>query len=290
MSMNYLFESTHIVDYDLWSDPEIPFILRGPAPKATSNCPTISFIGAAQTFGAFVKAPFPTLLADMLSCQVLNLGRGGAGPGFYLRDETLINRINATSCVVIQVMSARSSMRNSAMESADELASVILKVGESKGKKVLGHHALKMMGAELSDRELATLHDETISNFMDQYKKLLEKIKVPKILLYVGRKAPLSVASTAEAKAARFKEPGLHPHLIDSAVVSTLGSMCSASVVLSEDLGSKKNIVNRFNGKHASIKRESGLLLSTHEAYISPYMHAKAAVDLFQPINSLLSK
>ena len=43
----------------------------------------MGFVGAAQTFGRLCALPFPSLLAETMGIEVLNLGHGGAGPEFF---------------------------------------------------------------------------------------------------------------------------------------------------------------------------------------------------------------
>jgi hypothetical protein len=110
VSLGYHLESSHIVDYELYALPGVPFTLRGPYWPLEGPTPQISFIGAAQTFGTFSKYPFANLLGDMVSARVLNLGTGGAGPETYLNKPRLLELVNASSLCVVQVMSGRASV------------------------------------------------------------------------------------------------------------------------------------------------------------------------------------
>jgi hypothetical protein len=61
----------------------------------------------SRTFGCFCEKPYPNLLEERLSFPVLNLGKGGSGPCFFLKDKELLKYINHAKFAIIQVMSAR---------------------------------------------------------------------------------------------------------------------------------------------------------------------------------------
>ncbi len=94
-------------DYQLQSVPELgDRIYRGPPVDLAR--PFIAFVGAAQTFGRFVEAPFPAILSERLGLQALNLGVGGAGPRHFLAPRYLAV-LNKAEAVVLQVLSGRSA-------------------------------------------------------------------------------------------------------------------------------------------------------------------------------------
>jgi hypothetical protein len=97
------------VDYDQYElAPNLP-MFRGPAVSQATLDQGRYFcvIGAAQTFGRLVRRPWPLLLSEALDLPVLNLGRGGVGPEFYLRPK-LIDYARRARFVVLQIMSGRS--------------------------------------------------------------------------------------------------------------------------------------------------------------------------------------
>src|ERR1043165_956930 len=104
----YQAEANHIVDYDLWQLPGSSEFFRGP-PMVMAAKKYIAFVGAAQTFGAFCRFPFPTLVAERLGGSVVNLGIGGAGPARFITDPILMKVVNESKMAVVQVLSGRSA-------------------------------------------------------------------------------------------------------------------------------------------------------------------------------------
>jgi hypothetical protein len=287
--LNYQHESFVVADYDLWCAPGIPFYLRGPRCHFHEDVPSIAYLGAAQTFGTFVKYPFPSLLGDMLSCETLNLGRGGAGPGFYTRTTTCLDYVNDCDACVVQVMSARSSAVNSYMRTTQGLASVELLKGARKGETVLGHLALKTLYKELDRSAFTEMIRETLDNYLAQYRRLAESITVPKILLYIGRRPPLETSDLDAAYDAGLnKIVGIHPHMVTQDILRQLGALFDATVVVFGSEGSARRLTNRFTGGYVSIPRRPTYSVRTHQAYASPYLHTSAALELFEQLKTVV--
>lgn len=290
MSMNYQMETSHIVDYQLHTLPGVPFVLRGPAPAPEGKAPAIGFIGAAQTFGAFCKYPFPTLLGEMASARVFNFGRGGAGAGFFLDQPGVIDHLNRTDLCVVQLMSARSSIDNSYMHSTEGLASVIFKKGSRAGEKMLGHRAFQLLAAELSREEFHALVQETLAGAIDQYRRLLARITVPKVLVYVGRKPPLGSFDLKDPGWAPSDMIGQHPHMIDQATFDAVAAMCDDALMVHGSEGADQRLMNRFTGDYCSITRPPNTVVTRHSLYISPALHVKAALRLYPIVSGRLAE
>jgi len=288
MTMNYFFESSHICEYNLYTLPGVNFTLRGPQWPLDAPTPSISFLGAAQTFGAFCKYPYANLLGEMCSSRVFNFGRGGAGGGYYLGQQAVIDYVNKTNCCVVQVMSARSSISNSYMESPWGLATVKFKKGPLAGQSMLGHIAFPRLAGVLSEREFYQTIEETRAGFVSQMIELAQLIKVPKVLLYVGRNSPLPDVPLAERPALKDIF-GIHPHMVTQGMVEQISSYYDSTVIVVGDEGFDKPLVNRFTGETASIKRSETYTVRRHDAYISPALHVRAALELYRPVNEILS-
>jgi len=287
MSLTYQMESSHIADYGLWSVPGVDFPLRGPPVCLDGTAPAISFLGAAQVFGAFVNHPFPALVGEMLSARVINLGNGGAGPGLYVEKPGLTDLVNRSSVCVIQVMSARSSMQNRYMSALNGRASVRLTYPDGRSEECLGHHALLKIAPEISRRDFSALIAETLENYLAQYRILCDAINVPKVLLYVGRNPPVRDLDTDDWTLESVM--GTHPHLITQRVYSELQSLCDTTVEVTGKQGSDKRLLNRFTGDYTSIRRSETFSVSNHSAYISPHMHVRTALELYPVLEPYLT-
>jgi hypothetical protein len=289
MSLLYQSESSHIVDYELYRLPDIDFVLRGPYWPFDGDVPTISFAGAAQTFGTFVKYPFANLLGDMCSAQVLNLGRGGAGPGFYCNAPNVVRRINQSSACVVQVMSVRSSAENRYMKTLEGLASVVLNFGPHKDETMPGERAFGLLAKALDRPSFVEVVLETRENFIRQYEALAAMITVPKILLFVGKNPPLPDAKENEGSGRVQDMIGSHPHMVTKSVFERISAFFDSSLMVHGSEGFDSRLVNRLNGRYCSIKRSETYTVSKHDAYIPPFLHAKTAVTLFDVVNPLVN-
>jgi len=194
MTAGYVGPDWEVVDYQIYClDPEVVdrqtstgLMLRGPAPKKLEKGKYFVCIGAAQTFGRFCENPYPTLLQERLKIQALNLGRGGAGPSFFAKDNRkLLTYINNARFAVIQVMSGRSE-GNSLFVSRG--LGFYTKVSDGTG-----------IGCDQAFQELLEENDpdyvreivaETRYNWIDSFKELLEKIRIPKILFWFSVREP----------------------------------------------------------------------------------------------------
>lgn len=288
MTMNYHFESSHIAEYNLYTLPGLSFTLRGPQWPLHASTPSISFLGAAQTFGAFCKYPFPNLLGEMCSARVLNFGRGGAGPGYYLKQQPkVLEYVNTTRCCIVQVMSGRSSIENSYMTSPYGLASVEIKKGQFSGQTIIGHNAFPKLFEELPRSEFLDLIRETREAYIEQMIGLAAHIKVPKILLYVGRNEPLGDAPLDE-NSKFFNIFGVHPHMITKSMIARMGVHFDQTIFVHGSEGFEQRLMSRFTGEFVSIERSETYTIKSHDAYISPALHVKAAQELYAPVSTII--
>lgn len=284
MTMNYQHESSHIADYQLYTLPGVPFTLRGPQWPLHASTPAISFLGAAQTFGTFCNHPYANLLGEMCSARVLNFGRGGAGPGFFLGQQAVLDLVNTTACCVVQVMSARSGAENSWMTSPQGLASVIITRGRLEGQQMLGHAAFPALAAEMPRAGFHALVEQTRAAFLDRMVELAGRIRVPKILLHVGRNPPLPDPGPEDDWTPDMLIGG-HPHMVTAAMLDRLAPHFDASLAVHGPEGADAPMINRFTGETATIQRPGGKALRTHNAYISPALHARAALELYSLVS-----
>jgi hypothetical protein len=117
MTEGYAEPDWEVVDYQMYClDSEVvdrqtntTLLLRGPKPQNLENGKYFVCIGAAQTFGRFCEKPYPTLLQERLGIQALNLGRGGAGPSFFSKEnDKLLRYINGRKFVCYTGYAGRS--------------------------------------------------------------------------------------------------------------------------------------------------------------------------------------
>jgi len=257
-----------VVDYGEYYLNDISRSLRGPEPEYLKKGEYIVCIGASQTFGRFCKKPYPLLLRERLKVEVLNLGRGGADAVFFQREE-LLECINNSKLAIVQVMSGRSA-DNSLFRTSD-LSVEVTRV--SDGVKLHVDTAYKELLEE--DIELCKkIVAETRRNWVEDYKNLLEKIKVPVILFWFSKRKP----DYKEKYTSRFSLFGAFPQLVNKGMINEIKEYSDEYVECVSRKGLPQPLISRFTGKPTVV---SGKKKNIY--YPSPEMHIDA-VNLLEPV------
>jgi hypothetical protein len=287
MTSQYAAYDWEVVDYNIYAlDPNIPdaetnqpLNLRGPQPSL-ANGKYFTCIGAAQTFGRFCQRPFPLLLAERLGTPALNLGRGGAGPSFFLQSNELLDYINGSCFAIVQIMSGRSESNS---------------LYESKG---LGFYRRRSDRSEIvSDdafQELLLKGDasivrkivrETRQNWVDNNLRLLRVIRVPTILLWFSTRSPQYVENY-NSVTGLF---GDFPQLVNDEMVDQIKSYATDYVECVSSRGLPQPLFSRFTGESITIKDPWGEW-SSNSYYPSPVIHLEAADALESTCRDLCAR
>ena len=276
MGRKYQTQDFEVVDYELWKLDGAPDLLRGPRPATLfeDDPRFICFLGAAQTFGTLCRYPFPNLVASMTGYEVLNLGLGGAGPTKYLMNSNLFEHINKSKAAIVQVMAARSAP-NSRMVNPPG-GSMFRWRGESDNVPL--RHS-EILYKELLETESESVIEEIISetraNWIEEYKKLRERIKVPAILLYISNRQP-------EYKMATDTISGLFggfPQLVNQECLDEVGIYFDSIVVSVSNEGVPSPLTSRFTGRPTKVQRDRHLM-QKNNYYPNQYQHLDAAHKL----------
>lgn len=79
-------------------------LFRGP--KRSRDAPYVAFVGGTETYGKFIRTPFPARIEHKLGLSCLNLGQPNAGVGMFLEDPAISAALIDAQLVVIQVTGA----------------------------------------------------------------------------------------------------------------------------------------------------------------------------------------
>lgn len=276
MTSEYAEPDREVVDYELWLlDPELrdresgqPLLLRGPRPDLAPGR-YFACLGAAQTFGRFCPAPFPSLLAASLGLGALNLGRGGAGPGFFADEgERLLDYVNGARFAVVQVMSGRSAS-NSLFHSRG-LGSY-LRV--SDGARIGCDEAFRQLLAEHDLEQVRKVVEETRQDWIASYRRLLRRIRVPRVLLWFAMRPP----EYGEGYGDLQQLFGEFPQLVNRAMLEEIRADCDACVEFVSRRGIPHRLRSRLSGKPVEVRDPWGGVWAEDWYYGSPEMHADAA-------------
>lgn len=294
-----------VVDYQMSCLPDTQLYFRGPLTDEATTSPAIVCLGAAQTFGCFTDAPFPSILQSALHVPVLNLGYGGAGPAFYARHPEVIEYANRAQLVVLQVMSGRS-------ESNSRYASGGLEylVRRSDGERLsavdayhemlFGRHPSKTVSARVMRRALQPLRrartgrvvEETRHNWQQSYHALFDAIKVPTVLLWFSRRAPDYVEGYGSVSQL-FAD---YPQLVRREMVEQIARRASHYVECTTGAGLPQPLLSRFTGSPTVVdpaqdRPDLGGRVWTHNNYYpSPEMHQAAAAALLPGCQEILGR
>lgn len=283
MGYGYQKRDYEIVDYQLWQMDGIQHPFRGPKPASLEKNEYFACLGAAQTFGCFCEKPFPTLLSEKLSFDVLNIGHAGAGPLFFIKRKKYIQLVNNARFAVIQVMSGRSE-GNSVFESLHGRRQIIRK---NDGKLMIADKAYKELIETTDEKRIKEIIDETRENYVNHFIELLEAIKVPKILFWFSERPPDYIEEFTDYKTLF----GKYPQFVNREMIAKLKLFADYYIESISSEGLPQPLFNRFTGNRVGFKGNDNTdakaeMFNTY--YPSPQMHEHAFSSLVQLCSNLI--
>lgn len=287
MAGHYAEPDREIVDYQTYCldrriiDPATtsPLVLRGPAPSSLATGAYFACIGAAQTFGRFCAKPYPALLQERLRLPALNLGRGGAGPSFFLKTtDALFDYINRSRFAIVQVMSGRSA--GSSLFRSDGLG---FYHRITDGTPLSADDAFRAL-LDTGDRSLLQrVVQETRSNWIESYRELLARIAVPTILFWFSVRGP----DYREGDGSLPELFGKFPQLVNRSMTAAVRKHSGGYVECISRRGMPQRLLSRFSGQPTTVSDPWGGSWSENTYYPTPEMHADAADALARPCQAL---
>ncbi|MEL7462715.1 MAG: DUF6473 family protein [Pseudomonadota bacterium] len=283
--MTYQKPDAAFINYHVYRWGRLNQIYRGPEPDLTQ--PYIACLGAAQTFGRYVRRPFPDLMAKALGHRVANFGTGGAGPGFFLRDSKVMEAANDAALCVVQVMSARSlsnrlfkvKVRRNAQVKAVSSALEDLFPTVKFDQFTYAHNMLNEM-AQTDANRFAEVERELKTAWIARTRTLLESIEAPTILLWFSERAPESRKTHREGRA-MLK----YPHFVDRDMIEQVAHFADDYVECATDVGMPQSLLV---DNAPVLKTPKGDPVTENRYYPSPEMHEAAAAALTPAARRLL--
>jgi hypothetical protein len=185
---------------------------RGPKPTSDKF---ISCIGAAQTYGRWSSKSYPELLGNEIGLDAYNISSGGWDLSSPHINKS-IDLLNTSRCCIVQIMSARCQRIPSRG---------IVGAGKNykmhDGSKINTRLYWKQQFETMTKSEANDAICEMNDLYVETYEKLISKIKVPTILLYVGQNSAIDETSYDFRKGATG-----YPHWITK---STIKRLCKIS-------------------------------------------------------------
>ena len=242
--MGYQERDFEIVDYQEYRLKDTEFFLRGPKPQSLEDHKYFVCVGAAQTYGCFCEKPYPRLLEEQFNIPALNLGFAGAGPYFFLKHDELLEYINKSKFAIIQVMSGRSESNSLFDSGGQEYLTRI-----SDGSKIGADRAYTELIQQNHRSFVKQIIAETRHNWVHNFKELLTRIVVPKILLWFSTRRPFYIThyTSLSSLFAGF------PHLVNSSMVAQIRKNSDEYVECISRRGMPQLLISRFTGRPTTI-------------------------------------
>lgn len=253
------------------------FCFRGPPPVAGEEGRRVAFIGAAQTFGRFAQAPYPTLVGERLARPILNLGYAGAGPVFFTTKPGVLALAEESAAVVVQVLSGR-SVSNSLFEAMG--GRNLYRRTEDLSR--LGEGEMFAELQALPEARRRALIEETQRNWVEQMLALLEAIKAPKLLLWFASRSPTDSGRNMDGISLGF------PHLVTAPMMQEVRRGADAYLECVTDRGLPQTLRHPTTGEPVPIRFAPNRVSTVNSYYPSPEMHADVATALAAPLAALL--
>ena len=170
---------------------------RGPARRL--DAPYVAFVGGTETYGKFIKAPFPALVESDIGINCVNFGVANAGLDVFVNDGFVLDAARDAKSAVMQVVGAHNMSnrfytvhprRNDRFVTASPiLASIYPEVDFAEFN--FTKHMLSAL-YETSQERFTIVRRELQIAWVARMKMLLRRIENQVILLWFADHAPLS--------------------------------------------------------------------------------------------------
>ncbi|MEM6304861.1 MAG: DUF6473 family protein [Pseudomonadota bacterium] len=198
----------------------------------------LAFLGGSETYGKFIKEPFPALVEKEIGEVCVNFGAMNAGVDVYMRDPALKDFASASEATVVQVLGAQNMTnrlysvhprRNDRFVApASLLETIYREVDFSEfhfNRHMLGH--LLMVSPERFEAVICELQQAWVARM----KSLLGAISGRTVLLWIAMHQP------PEAVAADQASMGADPLFVTKDMLSQIIPLVTeyVEVIASED-------------------------------------------------------
>ncbi|MEO1000593.1 MAG: DUF6473 family protein [Pseudomonadota bacterium] len=167
------------------------------SPRPDLDRPYIAMLGGSETYGKFVRDPYPWLVEETLGHQVANWGTPGAGPTFFLKDPVLLECCSNARICVISMMGASATSnrlfsvfkrRNERLRTVSEMLKVLYE-GEGIEHFRFVHNMLAHLHAR-DPQKFKVVELEMRAAWIARMRELLEDIETYKVLFWFSERSP----------------------------------------------------------------------------------------------------
>lgn len=297
---DYSDRDREVVDYQNYALPGVSvWKFRGPRP-ALEKGRYFSAIGAAQTLGVLIQKPYPTLLAEELGLEAVNMGLGGGSPSAFADEPALIDVVNNGKFLILQVMRA-SAEANSRFTPTRQLGLV------RDNRTAEDIPLIQAWSAALEEEPMKArlLVAESQNAWIKGYLDLLKKVEVPVILFWFSPRE-IDVPEPDWSRLLGHSSAFVHeyPSMVDRATLERVLRLCDSPEICADYVevrsgrGREFEFISRFTGEQTEIDySRMGVgdfkikkTRNTATSYWSQEMHQDAVAPLLEAIHRLDSE
>lgn len=179
-----------------------------------------ALLGGSETYGKYVRAPYPALLEERLGATMVNLGYMNAGADVFLNEPVIVDACNKARVTVVQLLGAHNMSnrfyavhprRNDRFLRASTLMKTIFREVDFTEFHFTRHMLLSLK--RRTPEKYALVESELKAAWVARMRHLLQKIVGQSVLLWVGDHHPGGIPRD---------ELGPDPLLIDAAMVDAI--------------------------------------------------------------------
>ncbi len=168
-------------------------LFRGP--QRTLDGDYVAVLGGSETYGKFVRHPYPELIEGLIRKPVINFGCMNAGVDVFAHEQTLLDAANGASLAILQIPGALNlsnrfyavhPRRNDRFLRASNMLKTIYREVDFTEYNFTRHmlQALRDLSAE----KFTMVEMELKEAWVGRMKSLVAKIETPLILLWLSER------------------------------------------------------------------------------------------------------
>ncbi len=263
MPKPYQGRDIEIIDYQIFPIKDEKrnkiFGFRGPKPPSLEKNTYFTGLGPATTLGCYTQKPYLSLLGERLGLPNLNLGLPGCGATLLNQEDNgiLIDLANNSRFVIVLVMSGRSHPSRLFRP---------VRVGTLVSAQIMTELKKYFKNDQAMLRDVVA---DMRNSFVEDNIQLVNKLKVPKILLYLSHH-PLDYEDDYDHKFTNLNQG--FPHFINRETVDRVINYFDDYVECHSSRGYPQKLISRFTGEPVTNKQGE-----YNVSYASPEMHEDAA-------------
>lgn len=186
-------------------------LFRGPQRRL--DTPYVAFVGGTETYGKFIKTPFPALVESKIGVNCVNFGIPNAGLDVFVNDDFITDAASGAEVTVLQVVGAQNlsnrfytvhPRRNDRFLAASPILSVLFPEVDFAEVHFTGQ-LLSMLYA-VSGERFSIVRRELQIAWSARMKLLMRRIDGDVMLLWFADHAPLGEEAMS-LDPARAQEP-----------------------------------------------------------------------------------